>query len=260
MSEMPNRLIMRGLRQAAIALTLVALAGHLAATTAGAQTPASTLTLAEVAGPSGSVATVPLSLTNTSVVKALQFDVAYDADEVAYEGVTATGRGAGLAVTGAVIGTGLARIVALYDDATELEVGSGEVAQLGFRLLGVGGSGSVLAINDAVLSDPQAQELPVEAGDGRLDITVAEGVPGLQLALLPNPARPRSLQIHLVVTNGSGQLPAVTAGGAVVAMAPQGGGVFLGTHHVDDGVPSVAVVAYDTNANGMGTNQASLAF
>lgn len=257
---MPNRLTMRGLRQAASALAVVALAGHLAATAAGAQTPASTLALAEVDGPSGSVAAVPLSLANTGVVKALQFDVAYDADLVAYESVTATGRGIGLAVTGAVIAAGLARIVALYEDATELDVGSGEVAQLGFRLLGVGGSSSVLAINDAVLSDPQAQELPVEASDGSVDITVAAGPPGLQLALLPNPARPRSLQIHLVVTNGSGDLPTVTAGGTSVVMAAQGGGVFMGTHHVADGVPSVAVVASDTNANGMGTNQASLAF
>lgn len=257
---MLNRMTTRGLRQAAVAMVVAVLAGHLAVTSAGAQVPPSTLALVEVAGPSGSVATVPLTLANTGTVKALQFDVAYDADEVAYEGVTASGRGAGLAVTGAVIGTGLARIVALYEDATELEVGSGEVAQLGFRLLGVGGSGSVLAIGDAVLSDPQAQELPVEASDGRLDITVAAGVPGLQLALLRNPARPRSLQIHLVVTNGSGDLPTVTAGGAAVAMAAQGGGVFLGTHHVADGAPSVAVVASDANANGMGTNQASLAF
>jgi len=221
---------------------------------------ANTLALGEVVVPSGSQAAVPLSLVNDTAVKAFQVDITHDPAVAIALGVDATGRGASMTMDLALLAPGHARVVALFDDAGRLEPGSGEVARLNFSIVGAGGSSTTLTPSEAVVSDLDAQPLPVSLSPGSIEVAVEAGPPQVQVAALRNPGRPRHVQIFVTVANGSGTTPSVTAAGSAVAMTSVGGGVHQGTVHVSDQVASLLVVATDTNANGTGEHQVTVTF
>ena len=218
------------------------------------------LALGQVSGPAGTSVLVPLSLDNESVVKGLQLDVAFSADVVSFGGATATGRAVGMQAEAALVSAGRARVLLFFDDAGQLAAGSGAVANLSFDLIGTGGSQSNLTIMDGLLSGPEAESLPMNTTNGRVDLEMSTEPPTLHLSVLRNPGRPRSLQILVSVANGSGAAPVVVAGGNSVAMTTLGGGLYMGTAHLAGSVNSATITATDTNPNGTGNDQVALTF
>lgn len=219
-----------------------------------------TLVIGTADGTSGTPVTVAFGLDNEDPVKGWQLDIIYDPALATFTGAVAAGRGAGMTVDGAQVSAGRARILGFHDDATVLGAGTGTVAELTFNLTGPGDNFTTLIGTDLVLSGPDGQSLTVAVTDGRIDITPSPEVPTLQLALLPNPGRVRSLQILVLVTNGSGNAPAVAAAGSSVTLSQLGTGLYQGTVHAADGTASVTVTASDTNANGTGNAQATVTF
>jgi hypothetical protein len=110
---------------------------------------------------------------------------------------------------------------------------------------------SVVDVNGAQVDDVV---LAVEVGG------VAEFPPSLQVAVLKNPGRTRTLQIMVLVTNGSGGLPMVTVGRTGVAMTSLGDAVYLGTYFASQEATEVTITASDTNSLGTGTAQATVSF
>lgn len=218
------------------------------------------LALGQVVVPSGSESAVPLTLVNDTAVKAFQVDIAHDPAVAISLGVDATGRGAAMTMDLALLAPGHSRVVALFDDAGQLDPGSGEVARLHFSIVGAGGTSTTLGLSDAVVADPEAQPVAVSLSPGSIAVVAAAGPPQVQAAVLRNPGRPRHLLIFVTVSNGSGGAPSVLAGGSAVALTSIGGGVHRGTVHVPDQVGSLVVVATDTNANGTGEHQVTVTF
>jgi hypothetical protein len=229
-------------------------------TSGGGPGGANTLGIGTANGTSGTVVTVPLTLSNEDLVKGLQLDVLFDPLLATFAGVAASGRGLGMQVDGAQTVAGRARIVAFHDGPGVVDAGAGEIAQLSFNLLGPGGNATALTAADPLLAGPEAQALAVTATDGSIGIAPSNDAPSLQLSVLRNPGRVRSLQVLVAVTNGSGAAPTVEVAGAAVPITPLGGGLYLGNYHASDGMVSVAVTASDTNANGTGNALVSVTF
>lgn len=222
--------------------------------------PTSTLALAHEAGQGGATASVPLSLDNEVAVKAWQLDVIFDPEVAEFTGIQASGRGAAMTTDSTEIGPGQVRVLAYLDGAAQLEPGTGEVASLSFDLVGASGTSTPLTPTEAVLSGVDAESLPVEVVAGSLTVETGNGVPLVHLAALPNPGRPRHVQVLVTVVNGSGSAPSVTANGSAVNLQAVTGDVYRGDLHLADTTASVTIQASDTNANGTGDNQVTLTF
>ena len=87
-----------------------------------------------------------------------------------------------------------------------------------------------------------------------------EDPPMLQISALKNPGRPRSLQILVQVTNGSGSFPTVIANGLKVTVINLGEGVYSGIYSAAQSVTIVGISATDTNTQGSGSAQTSVSF
>jgi hypothetical protein len=218
------------------------------------------LALGNAAGPSGTGVTVTLSLENEDLVKGIQADITFDAARASFAGVAGTARTAGMIVEGEQIAAGQARIILYYDSASQLAPGSGEVATLTFNLTGSAGGSTALTLAEMILSGTEGNALAVTGTNGTLSVEAPQAVPGLQVAILNNPGRVRSLQIMVLVTNGSGNAPTVTAGGSTVTMSQVEPFVFAGTFSASESATSVEVSASDTNVQGTGTAQATVSF
>jgi hypothetical protein len=84
--------------------------------------------------------------------------------------------------------------------------------------------------------------------------------PVLQISALKNPGRPRSLQILVEVTNGSGSFPTVIANGLKVTVVSLGEGIYSGTYSAAQSVTGVTISTTDTNNEGSGASQTSVSF
>ncbi len=219
-----------------------------------------TLSMSTTSGASGTMVSVPLTLDNENPVKGLQVDILYDPAVVTFASVAASGRGAGMQASGALVSPGRARVLVFYDAAGQLTAGLGEVAQVSFTIQGAGGTSTALTLADAVLSGPEAESLPVGVTAGQINVSTATAAPTLQIAALRNPGRIRSLQVLVAVENGSGNPPMITATAGSVTLAPLGSGVYLGTYHAINTASEVTFTASDTNANGTGSSQVTVAF
>jgi hypothetical protein len=219
-----------------------------------------TLAVGTAAGSAGTAVAVALGLVNENAVKGLQADLLYDPAVATLAGFAAAGRGVGMTASANVVSAGRARIVLYHDGAATITPGDGQIADLVFELAGPAGAQTAVTLDDVILSDPVGLELAVDVTAGSLAITAAAGTPVLQLAVLQNPGRVRTLQILVNVTDGSGNAPTVTAGGAGVAMTALGGSRYLGTFAVATGAAGVVITASDTNVNGPGTAQVNLEF
>jgi len=87
-----------------------------------------------------------------------------------------------------------------------------------------------------------------------------EDPPLLQISVLKNPGRPRSLQILVQVTNGSGSFPTVIANGLKVTVVSLAEGVYSGIYSAAQSVTGVTISATDTNNEGSGASQTSVSF
>lgn len=219
-----------------------------------------TLAVGSATGSSGASVTLPLSLTSETTVKGLQFDVTYNAAVATFSGANVTGRGAGMTVSSRVVSAGRARVVMYHDDAAVVAVGSGQIANLVFEVTGQPTQGTTVALDDIILSDADAQPLAVTAEPGTITVQASTQAPALQIAVLENPGRTRTLQILVNVTRGSGNLPTVTAGGGAVTMNALGGSRYLGTYAAANDADSVVVTASDTNDQGPSTSQTTVNF
>ena len=226
------------------------------------QVPAgsNTLTVGSGSGTVGSSLSVSLALANENVVKGLQIDLVYNSSVAVFQGLTATGRGAGMAASSQVISSGLARILLYHDDASTIAAGTGTIANLVFALVGQNVGQTAVTPGDIILSDADGLALDCDGVAGNLSATAAISPPGVQVIALKNPGRVHSLQIIVNVTAGSGGAPSVTAGGTAVSMTALGDGAWLGTYAASAEATSVTVAANDTNANGQGSDQITIAF
>ncbi|MFH1843602.1 MAG: cohesin domain-containing protein [bacterium] len=218
------------------------------------------VTVGDGSGQSGTSVTVSLSLDNEDAVKGIQADLLYDAAQAALVGVTATGRGAGLTAAAEQVAAGRGRVILYFDNTSTITAGNGVVANLTFNLLGAGGTQTALTPSALILAGPSAESLNVNGVAGNLTVSAPTTPPTVQLAVLENPGRSRSLQIMATVVNGSGGAPTVTAAGATVTMSSLGNNVYHGVYHAAQGATSVSVNALDTNANGTGTDQVTVSF
>lgn len=138
---------------------------------------ADTLAIGTGSGASGTEVTVPLSLTNTQSVKALQLDVCFTATVVSWVSATAAARVAGMTFQAEPLAADTVRIVMYYGDASTMPPGSGAIANLVFRLGGSIGASSPLALSGVVVSDPAGQPIIVTNRNGGLEVTSGEGDP-----------------------------------------------------------------------------------
>jgi hypothetical protein len=222
-------------------------------------TPPNTLGIGTAEGASGASVTVDLTLENLDSVKGIQADIGYDPSVAIFVNGAASGRASGMTASAAGVGTGLARVVLYYDGSQSLSPGSGTVGQLTFTLIGPKDAQTDLDVFDPILSDPDGDPLSVLVDGGGLTITQGQA-PRVDLAVLKNPGRARSLQIMVTVLHGSGSAPTVTAAGNAVAMSSLGNGVYRGQYWVPIDVNSVTVNASDTNDDGQGTDQVTVTF
>ena len=217
-----------------------------------------TLSVGDGSGESGETISVSLSLENEDAVKGIQADLGFDGTVISLVGVTASGRCAGWSAEGEMLETGRARVLIFDDGAGELAAGGGAVAQLQLNLSGSGGA-YPLALHDVILVGPEAEPQVVDTSSGSVAIAAPSAVPDIEIAVLQNPGRPRTLQVFVTVSGGSGNAPTVSVGGATLPVADTGlGYVFMGRIHLDDDVDSVTVQASDTNGEGTGTGQVTV--
>ncbi len=219
-----------------------------------------TLTLGDASGEVGNSVVVPLGLTNSATVKGVQCDIMYDAAVAALDGVTALGRAAGMAAASQVIAPGQARVVLYHDGASTVAAGTGIIANLVFTLIGAEAAQTGLAPVDIIVSDPDGQAIACDGVGGTLTATAATGPPELDIVALRNPGRVHTLEIIVAVAGGSGGLPVVLADEIPVTMTSIGANRYVGTFHSDSAAASVTIRAVDTNGNGQGSNQITVAF
>lgn len=223
------------------------------------------LAIGSAAGESGTIVTVPLTLTNQTVVKALQLDISFDPSVASFLDAVVVERGqqAGLIDSTATPAQGLARVVLFTTGNQTVPAGTGAVANLSFQLHGSANQ-TTLNPGNLVLADPGAQSLTVTGQAGVLTVTGGGGgggdEPRLDLAVLQNPGRPRSLQIFVSVERGSGNAPTLTVGGANVALSPLAAGVFQATFFAPQSASSVTISTSDTTSEGTGTDQVTITF
>ncbi len=219
----------------------------------------SDLTLGDASGPSGTTVTVALALDNVADVGGLQADLFFDGSKAFLTGFEAVGRASGMAAEARQTGENQARILLYYDSDDQLATGSGDVAELEFTLQGPGGGTTTLQLSDVVLSDAVGIALPVTLTDGELSVEQPQDAPVLQISVLKNPARPRTMQILVRVANGSGDAPTVTAGGANLSLTSLGQAVYRGEYSAADNAATVTIAASDTNIRGIGNAQITVA-
>ncbi len=219
-----------------------------------------TLALGVGYGAPGAAVTLALRLTNEVAVKGLQFDLVYDEDVANFTGVNVAGQGLGMAVSSHVVSAGRTRVVMYHDDSSVIAPGSFDIGSLTFEIVGQPPQTTAVTPTDIILSDAEGLPLGVAGQQGTITVTAVTQAPEVQIAVLKNPGRPRTLQILINVIRGSGNLPTVTAGGVPVTMSAQSGSRFLGTYAAANDAASVTITASDTNTQGPGSNQVTITF
>jgi hypothetical protein len=220
------------------------------------------VSIGSATGESGTTVSVPLQLSNEALVKGLQLDISFDAGSVEFQGAVVAGRGAGMQDSSRIVSTGRARVVLFARNNETIPIGSGTVANLSFQLSGSAGQ-TQLTPSNLVLSDADAQVLTATGQPGVLTITGGGGggdEPRLDIAVLQNPGRTRSLQIFVSVERGSGSAPTLSVSGSSVPLTPVSAGLFQATFFAAQVASSVTITASDTTSEGTGTDQLTVTF
>ncbi len=223
------------------------------------------LSIGTGSGASGTQVVVPLTLTNTSAVKALQTDIAFDDAVLSFaSGAIDPTRAAGFSFAALVQpNPEIVRVVLSITGAGSIAVGNGAVANLTFNLIGAGGTQSALTPSGTVLSDPDARALEVTNAAGSIAVTGGGGTgPTLRLFAMKNPGRTRSLQIFVHSTQPLLAAPTVSAGGANVPMTlvDPGDNVFSGTIALSGAVGNVQLTAQGASSGGTGNAALTVTF
>lgn len=237
-----------------------ALIGWLACAGGALGQTGATLTCGDLSGAGGDLLELTLVLANPEAVKGLQADLLFDPDALAVRGAAVTGRGTGMTLAWERVAAGRLRLVLFREDDSSLPAGSGPLVLVAVTLVGPGGTAGALTPGDLVLSDPEGAPLPITGVAGSLEILAATAPPVVEVAALPNPGRPRSLQILVTILDGSGAAPVVTADGEPVAMGALGAAVWLGRCDAGLAATGVTIEASDTNFQGIGTAQTLVSF
>lgn len=219
---------------------------------------ANELVVGDGAGDSGGTVVLSIVLDNEDPVRGLQADLVYNGALASFGGVVAAGRGAGMTAEGASVGAGRARILLFHDDTQTLAAGTGEVARVTLQLQGPGGTTAVTP-ESVVLAGPDAERWAHTEQGGSLQVSPPTEVPTVQVTVLKNPGRPRSLHVLVAVIGGSGNAPTVTASGTPLTMTAVGSGaVYSGQVHMAVGTTQTVIRASDTNGVGTGTDEVTV--
>ncbi len=220
----------------------------------------SSLALGDASGPSGTTVTVPLSLDNLVEVKGIQADIVFDGARAFFSGVDTTALSADMVVEAEAISPNQVRLILFYSDDNQLAIGSGDIAVLTFTLQGPGGESTDLTLSDMILSDPEGNSLEVKGSNGQLSVGNPLEAPSLQISVLQNPGRVRTMRILVKIANGSGSAPTVSASGSSVEMANLGQGIWSGSYSATQASDSTVISALDTNIQGPGDDHTTVSF
>jgi len=227
-------------------LPVSVLAGAITVTSASGR---NRLAIGNGAGPSGELVRVALSLDNEDPVKGLQIDIGFDGAVVAFEEIMAAPRAGSMRFAESALGGDTLRVLAWFDGAGVLVAGDGAIAEIGFRLIGGGGTQSVLAPLAVLLSDPAGQPLGGTASGGLLEVTGQGTAPVLRLSVLKNPGRPRTLQVFVSSDQDLIAAPQVRVSGETLPVQPVAGEarLWLGALAAAEGMSSLEIVASGSN-------------
>lgn len=126
------------------------------------------LTVGTLAVDKNAVATVPVSLTNSLAVSALQFDLSFTAD-LTYQSVTLTSRKADHTVSTQLLQTGKLRVVVYSATQATFSGTSGAVLQVAFKA-NANPSSNALTLSNLVLSDAAGTSLATATTAGSVTI------------------------------------------------------------------------------------------
>ena len=216
----------------------------------------SVLSLGSGEGANGETVGVVISLDNGTEMKALQFDLTYDASVVQFISGSGAVRGANLTATFGSTGPGRLRSVLHLADDSSIPVGSGQIGVLEFRLVGGKNAVTSLVPSGLVLSDPDAQEVDLAGNQGTILVTRGPPeVPTFQIVTLKNPGRTRTFRSLIRVENGSGSAPTVLVNSAVVVPTNVDTDLYTFTHFASADEGAVTIFVSDFNAEGTGSDQ-----
>jgi len=216
----------------------------------------SVLSIGSGEGANGETLGVVISLDNDTQMKALQFDLTYDSGVIQFVSGSGAMRGANLTATFGSSGPGRLRTVFHLADDSFIPNGSGQIGVLEFRLIGGKNASTSLVPTGLVLSDPDAQKVPLTGTQGSILVTRGPAaVPTFQIVTLKNPGRTRTFRGFVRVENGSGTAPVVTVNDAAVVPTSVDADLYTFEHFASADEDAVTIFVSDTNAEGTGTDQ-----
>jgi hypothetical protein len=130
-----------------------------------------TLSIGTASGRSGAPVTVPLNLHNTQPISGIQLEILVDSTVVSFTSAAITSRANGMSIRTSALSAGRLLVVMYFGGGGSISAGDGAVANLTFQVIGAEGTASDLTPDAAILSDPNAQELPVTASAGHITVT-----------------------------------------------------------------------------------------
>ena len=135
-------------------------------------------------GTSGGEVTVPITLDNDDVIKALQTDLHFDSSILSYESVDVSTHAPGMQLGVELKNASTLRLVFHYDDATTIPVGQGAIANVTFSLLA--GGTSAITPQASILANPSGASVAVTEQAGSVTVTGGTSQPPSITLLAPN--------------------------------------------------------------------------
>lgn len=133
------------------------------------------LAIGSASGAAGATVTVSVSLDNDDVVKGYQTDIGFDAAVLLFQSATATGRGATMPASAAVVGGNRVRLIQFFQDANTLAAGTGAVCNVTFQIIATSATTTALTPSGTILSDAAGGSLDVTATGGTITVTGGGG-------------------------------------------------------------------------------------
>jgi len=142
-------------------------------TVAGATT--SSLSAANASGAPGAVIQVPVNLTSTGEVVALQFDLSYDPSLLTYQQTSAGSLTSAFTVSANKLADNKVRVIIYNSSNTAIAAGSDTVALLQFQVATTPAvQACALGLSGVVLSDTQSQAITTTVNNGQFKASQAE--------------------------------------------------------------------------------------
>lgn len=135
------------------------------------------LKVSDSSGESGGSGTVPIEMVNTLDVAGVQFTLSYDSSVLTPAGVSFIGRADSMETSGWNVPTpGELRVVISSASGAVIGLGTGSIAQVSFNIASVSAQDVPLSLAGVMLSDVNAQPIPVIPTDGVFTVTAAPPV------------------------------------------------------------------------------------